>query len=331
MSRRPILAITLGDPGGVGPEITLKVLSRLRRNDATILLVGPISIYEEAAKSLKLKFRVNRLSSFALRLLAEHQINLLDIPLTGGTFKKGIISKINGRLSLESLKVAAYLASSGLVDGIVTAPVNKSAVRLVVPSFIGHTEYLAKVSHTKRFAMMFVDKKFRVTLATTHLPLRKVPSELSKSLILGKIVLTGEALRRFFGVARPKIAVCALNPHGGEFGSEEARIIQPAVRSARKKGFNVTGPLPADQLFYELFRGNYDAAVSMYHDQGLGPFKMIAFKTGVNCTLGLPFVRTSPDHGTAFGVAYRNKADSSSMEAAISLALRMVAKIRSRI
>lgn len=328
--KKPVLAITLGDPGGIGPEITLKALSRPRKTDAVILLIGPISVYEETAKSLRLRFRVNRLSSFAPWFLNEHQINLLDIPFTGGIFKKKIISRANGRLSLESLKVAAYLASSGLVDGIVTAPISKTAVRFVEPSFIGHTEYLAKVSRTKRFAMMFVDEKFRVTLVTTHLALSKVPSALSKSLVLEKIVLTDGTLKRFFGITRPKIAVCALNPHGGEFGSEEARIIQPAVRSAVKRGFNVTGPLPADQLFYELFRGNYDAAVSMYHDQGLGPFKMIAFKTGVNCTLGLPFVRTSPDHGTAFGIAYQNKADASSMKAAVDLAVQMVNKVRSR-
>jgi len=206
----------------------------------------------------------------------------------------------------------------------VTAPVSKTAVRLVDKKFIGHTEFLAKKAGVKHFAMMFACSKLKVTLATIHVPLKKVSRLLNTKAIFEKIRMTHEILQNGFRIKKPKIAVCALNPHGKEAGVEEEKTIAPAVRRARKKGVDVVGPFSADQLFHAAYTGKYDALISMYHDQALGPFKMIAFNEGVNMTLGLPYVRTSPDHGTAFDIAYQNKANPSSMTEAIRLAQNLI-------
>jgi 4-hydroxythreonine-4-phosphate dehydrogenase len=210
------------------------------------------------------------------------------------------------------------------VDAIVTAPVNKAAIRLVDKKFIGHTEFLAGKAKTRRFAMMFVSPRLNVTLATIHVPLKKVSGLLTKKSILEKILLTEEMLKRGLAIKNPRIAVCALNPHGKEFGDEETKVIAPAVRAACRKGIHAAGPFSADLLFYAAYHGKYDALIAMYHDQALAPFKLVAFHDGVNVTLGLPYIRTSPDHGTAFDIAYQGKADPSSMIAALRLAQKAV-------
>jgi 4-hydroxythreonine-4-phosphate dehydrogenase len=227
-------------------------------------------------------------------------------------------------LALAAIEKAASLAKLGIVDAIVTAPVNKAAIRLVDKKFIGHTEFLAATAGTRRFAMMFVSPRLCVTLATIHVPIKKVSGLLTKRSILEKILLTEEMLKRGLGIKKPRIAICALNPHGEESGDEEKKVIEPAVRAARRKGSDSSGPFSADLLFHAAYHGKYDAVVSMFHDQALTAFKLVAFHDGVNVTLGLPYCRTSPDHGTAFDIAYRGKADPSSMIAALRLAKKTV-------
>jgi len=222
----------------------------------------------------------------------------------------------------------ARLCLAGELAGLVTAPLSKRLLHDAGWRFEGHTELLAHLSGTKKFAMMLVGGPLRVALATVHVPLARVPRLLTAARIFDVIELSHQACRRF-GFRRPRIGVAGLNPHAGEgglLGGEESRVIAPAVRRAARKGLDVTGPWPADTLFHKAYHGVFDAVVAMYHDQGLAPLKMIAFDTGVNLTLGLPFVRTSPDHGTAFDIAGKGVARPDSMIAAINLAARLAGK-----
>ena len=229
-----------------------------------------------------------------------------------------------GRASLEYIDEAVELLRSGQADALVTAPVNKSSIRSAGnPGFQGHTEYLAKKFKVKNFAMMFVGSDLKVSLVTRHLALRSVPKVLNSGMVYRTIMLTNKYLKEYFRIKAPRIAVCGLNPHAGEngaFGSEEARVISPAIRLASKVSKNICGPIPADTVFHDALCKKYDAVVAIYHDQALAPFKMLYFDSGVNLTLGLPFVRTSPDHGTAFDIAGLGIADPTSMIEAIRLA-----------
>ncbi len=216
------------------------------------------------------------------------------------------------------------------IDALVTAPLNKQAVARSGQPFIGQTEFLSELAGTSRTAMMLLGdddrgRWLRVALATTHLPLKLVAAQLSAEKIGLAVELAARACQDL-GLTRRRVAVCGLNPHageGGEFGNEEITLIAPVVEALRQRGLDVVGPLPADTVFYYAYRGDYDAVVAMYHDQGLGPLKMVAFEHGVNWTLGLPFIRTSPDHGTAYDIAGQGKANPSSMQAAIRLAKQL--------
>jgi 4-hydroxythreonine-4-phosphate dehydrogenase len=247
------------------------------------------------------------------------------------TKPKWIPGKIGVKASLlaeEAIRKAVKGCLSGELDAVVTAPICKEGFKKAGIDVPGHTEYLAKLTKTRSFAMMLMGGGLRVTLATRHLPISRVPSVLTKKSIREHIELTGEALR-LLGVKNGKIGVCGLNPHagdGGVLGAEEKTLINPAVRAARKKGFNVSDAVPADTIFYEARRGDYDAVVAMYHDQGLAPLKMIGFDEGINVTLGLPIIRTSPDHGTAFGIAGEGRASPKSMKNAIALAIELAGK-----
>jgi 4-hydroxythreonine-4-phosphate dehydrogenase len=321
---KPIIAVTMGDPGGIGPEIILKSLREFSSRRAVFLVIGSKEVFQFAGEKSRFDFNLHAVPTLERLLLKEEQVNFLDITQEAEAvlnqsypgkkrpkeevFSIGEISEWNAALAFASLKVAAYQAACGLVQAVVTAPVNKTAIRLIEPKFQGHTEYLAKTAGVKEFAMMFVSDKLRVTLATIHLPLKKVSSALNTEDIVSKIKLTAGFLNRYLKIALPKIGVSALNPHGSEFGAEEDEFILPAVKKARAEGIHVEGPLPGDQVFFDAYEGRLDAVLAMYHDQGLAPFKMIAFREGVNVTLGLPYLRTSPDHGTAFDIAYQNKA-----------------------
>jgi len=323
-----VIALTMGDPGGIGPEILVKALQKekLSRRLA-YLLIGSRPVFKTLCQKTGLWLPFQTVPSVLPGSLCAGKIYFLDIApglSNSKTFQIGKLSPENGRLALSAIEKAASLAKRGTVDAIVTAPVNKTAIRLVDKKFIGHTEFFAGRAKVRRFAMMFMSPRLNVTLATIHVPLKKVSRLLTKRSILEKIRLTDEMLKEGLAIKKPRIAVCALNPHGKEFGDEETKVIEPAVRMASREGLDASGPFSADLLFHAAYHGRYDAVIGMYHDQALTAFKLIAFHDGVNVTLGLPYVRTSPDHGTAFDIAYRGKADPSSMLAALRLAEKTV-------
>ena len=313
---KPNIIITMGDPSGIGPEVTVKSLasSSIRRL-ANFLVIGDGFVMKrlELDTGLKLKAPLLDLSNVSPKYFSYGKSH----PLFGGS-------------SIKYIDKALELIRSGKADGLVTAPVNKASVKSAgLKNFEGHTEYLAHNSGTENFAMMFVGKKLKVTLVTRHIALERVTERLSVESIGNAIALTYRTLKKIFDIPNPRIGVCGLNPHAGEsgmFGDEEERIILPAVKIARKNYGDVVGPLPSDALFHDALTGRFDAVIAMYHDQGLIPFKLLYFRDGVNMTLGLPFIRTSPDHGTAFDIAGKGIADPSSMKEAIILACRLSRK-----
>ena len=347
---KPIVAITMGDPGGIGPEIIAKsIKSPEKFPEVFLLLIGTSVVFEFLDDELNLRLPLNPIPTLHRDFLRDDSVNFLDVteeaawllknraldkPAEGeeSLFDIGKVSLQNAAMTMAALKAGAYQAATGLVDALVTAPVNKETVRLLEPKFHGHTEYLAKVARTKEFAMMFLKESeknsppLRVTLVTIHVPLKKVSKLVTQEAILEKIQLTHNFLKEHFQIAKPRIGVSALNPHGRETGDEEKEKIEPAIRQAKSDGILVTGPIAGDRIFYEAHQGAYDAVIAMYHDQALAPFKLIAFETGVNITLGLPYVRTSPDHGTAFDIAYQGKADARSMESALRCAVNLISK-----
>jgi 4-hydroxythreonine-4-phosphate dehydrogenase len=321
------IAISLGDVTGIGPEVTLKaVAEELEMDDMRYLLIGDGDYTAAMHRRLGSQFPLQPFSEFAgSGRVFQH--NPLRDPLAAG-LEAG--SPAAAHAALAWLTDGAQRCLSHEMDALVTAPLNKQAVLRSGRPFIGQTEFLSELAGTSQTAMMLLGQDergrwLRVALATTHVSIKLLTTQVRGDKIQLAIELAAAACRDL-GLARGRIAVCGLNPHageGGEFGDEEIKIIAPAVEAARQKGIDVVGPLAADALFYYAHRGDYDAVVAMYHDQGLVPLKMVAFETGVNWTLGLPFVRTSPDHGTAYDIAGRGKANPSSMRAAIRLAKQL--------
>lgn len=308
---KPIIGITMGDPAGVGPEIIGKILLNKNINRICIpLVIGDKRYFGRGGSR------------------TARTINIVD--LKNADPKKIPVGKISaqaGKASIEYIDKAVELIRSGDIKAMVTAPINKESVSLAGLKFPGHTEYLAHLTKTKKFAMMLAGGKIRVVLVTTHMAFRDVARNLSADKIYEKISITNDGLVRWFGKKNPVIAVCSLNPHGGEgglFGGEEAEFIEPAVKKAKKENIRVEGPFASDTLFVKANRGMYDAVIVMYHDQGLIPLKMASFGNAVNITLGLPFIRTSVDHGTAFDIAGKGVANTGSMEAAIKMAVEIV-------
>jgi 4-hydroxythreonine-4-phosphate dehydrogenase len=294
----PRIAITVGDPSGIGPEISLKA-SRDPRVLAVcqLVLYGPVT--DEAIAA----------------------------------FPRGEVNAASGRAAFEAIAAATGAALRHEVDAIATAPINKAAFAAAGLSWRGHTDLLAHLCEAERVAMMFWSERLRVVLATVHIPLSDVPRALTPEQLDGIVALTARSLPRF-GVASPRIALAGLNPHAGEdglLGREDLEVVAPAVARARQAGIDVAGPFPADTLFGRAVRGEFDVVIAMYHDQGLIPIKLIAFGQAVNVTLGLPIVRTSVDHGTAFDIARRGTADPGSLIEAILLAARMAAKKTSEV
>jgi 4-hydroxythreonine-4-phosphate dehydrogenase len=319
------IAITMGEPGGIGPEVIVKALneSSLKKYIAPIV-VGSAVVVNQAVKLTGLPLKVRRLSRISDSRPCSYTIEVLD-DKSALSSKKGVPSRNAGRTIVKYIKTAAKLAMNNDVKAIVTAPISKESIALAGYSWPGHTELLAELTGTDDYAMMFASKRLKVILCTTHIPLKDVPKKLNGKLVLKTIRLAEKGMG-MLGVSDPSIAVSGLNPHAGEagiMGAEEDMKISPAVGRARLEGINVSGPYPPDVVFYKAVKGEFDIVVCMYHDQGLIPFKMIAFEKGVNVTVGLPFVRTSPDHGTAFNIAWQNKADPSSMIEAIKLASKM--------
>ena len=306
----------MGDPSGVGPEVIVKALSDKNiANLAHITVIGDYFVINKIKDSLNLK------PEFSL-------IDLSNVPQNNFSFGKP--SGSYGKASIEYVDKALDMIRKKEADAIVTAPVNKSSVRAGgLKDFEGHTEYMAQKTQTNNFSMMFVGKLLKVTLVTRHLALKDVARRINTENVYNAIMLTADSLKKFFHVEEPRIGVAALNPHagdGGIFGDEESNAIIPAIKRAASGLKNVRGPIPADAIFYQALNGKFDAIISMYHDQALAPFKMLYFKDGVNLTLGLPFVRTSPDHGTAFDIAGRGIADAVSMKEAIRLASTLSGK-----
>lgn len=313
-----MLAIALGDPTGIGPEVALKAIAaELPRDNERYRLIGDAELVRELNERLRLKLEIG-----------DHQDGTArtSVEIPNGD------SRQPARVALACLKHGAQLCLRGEASGLVTAPVSKEAIiNSGEPNFVGQTELLSELAGTDRTAMMLLgcddrNRWLRVALATIHVPIREVAARLKIERIELAIELAAQACRDL-GLPRARVAVCGLNPHageGGKIGDEELTTIAPAVEAMKQRGLDVHGPFAADALFYYVFRGDYDAVVAMYHDQGLVPLKMIGFEHGVNWTLGLPFIRTSPDHGTAFDIAGKGIANPSSMIAAIRLAKQLV-------
>ena len=326
MKSRP-LALTLGDPAGVGPEIVVKAWHALRGEDRAFLAVGDFQVLASASSAGASILRRITSAQEAPRLFAE-ALPVLDLPLRAPVVA-GQPSAAAAPSVVQWIETAVGLALSGDVAGIVTAPIAKAPLYAAGFKFPGHTEFLGDLTAAARYdgargpIMMLTARDLRVTLVTVHAALARIPGLISVQAIVNAGLVTAQALRRDFGVAEPRIAVAGLNPHAGEAGAlgrEEIEIVEPAVRALRDLGVDATGPYPADSLFPEEMRARYDAAVCLYHDQALIPVKMLDFWSGVNVTLGLPIVRTSPDHGVAFDIAGRGVARADSLVSAIRLA-----------
>jgi len=309
------IGITIGDINGIGPEVALKAVGKTRwPADVRFIFIGPESIIREQASILKIP--VSRQTDFL-------NVGQASLPVHPGKVRADA-----SRTAAEAIFRAAEECLAGELDAMVTAPICKEGFHRAGVQVPGHTEYLAELTHTRKFGMMLIGGGLRVMLVTRHIPVSEISEVLTRKNIREAIELTGQALK-LFGYKNGKIGVCGLNPHagdGGIIGREEIDLINPAIRTARKKGFNVSAAIPADTIFYEALKGDYDAVVAMYHDQGLGPLKMVGFDEGVNVTLGLPIIRTSPDHGTAFGIAGKNQANPKSMKNAIALAIELAGK-----
>ncbi len=328
----PLIAVTMGDPAGIGAEVALKALAAIGPKTASrFILLGDYKHWINLARKLRLRLPLVWVNDAELGREIKKGVAVLDL---GGVRKLqwGKITAANGAAAVRYVREGARLALAGDVDALVTAPINKEAIHKAGCPFPGHTELLAALSGAKPFAMMMVGGPFKIVLQSIHVPLQEAVSQVRPALVRERLELTQKALRDWFGVKNPRIAVAGLNPHAGEngaFGKEEVKILRPVVQQAQKKGWRVSGPHPPDTLFYWASLKPYDAILCMYHDQGLIPLKLKAFEEGVNLTLGLPFVRTSPDHGTAFDIAGKGIASPSSMIAAIRLAEKL-ASVRIR-
>lgn len=328
---KPIVAITMGDPAGIGPEVILKALADPAiKRVCRPLILGDWGVLDRASRHGKND----------VKLIPWRQGQPLLPMLNGGAgvvvcslsslkaadSRPGVASRAAGHATFRCIQVAAKLALTGVADAIATAPISKHILIDAGYNYPGHTELLAELSRTRECRMMLVGKKLRVVPVTGHIAFSKVSRALTVRNIHVTIELAHRCLKEFFGIGKPRIAVAALNPHGGEagiFGDEEIKTIQPAVKAAHRQAIEVRGPFAADSLFHHAARGDYDAVVCMYHDQGLIPLKLHHFFGGVALTLGPPFIRTSVDHGTAYDIAGKGKADATSMKEAILLAARL--------
>lgn len=316
------LAITMGDPGGVGPEIIVKALYCAEIRDyCNPVVIGDRVVLEEALDLLKLSIKLRIIKSPDESRPATGLIEVIDTGMIK-KFEKNKPTAQGGKACVSYIKKAVDLALNKHVDAIVTAPISKEALKMAGFKWPGHTELLAELTGTKDYAMMLVGGPLRVILVTIHTSIRSVPAMITKKNVLKTLRLAKKACD-MMGLKNPRIAVAGLNPHTGEsgiFGDEEIKKIIPAVEEAKKEGIPVLGPYPPDTIFHKAYKGEVDIVVCMYHDQGLIPLKMVAFDEGVNITVGLPIIRTSPDHGTAYDIAWKGIANPSSMLEAIKMA-----------
>jgi 4-hydroxythreonine-4-phosphate dehydrogenase len=324
----PRIAITMGDPAGIGPEIIAKALLTSDIYEVCKpLVLGDIGCLEIASKAVgSLSFqRISNTSEITGR---QGLIDVMQISeLRADSCLPGQPTKAGGKAMVDYVLKAVELTVGGQVAAMVTGPISKELMNQAGYQFEGHTELLAHLTGTKDYVMMLAGERLRVSLVTIHCALAEVPSRLSEALIVKTIGITYRSLERDFGIDKPRVAVAALNPHAGEsglFGNEDKTIVGPAVEAARDSGLLVEGPFAPDTVFYHASTGRYDAVVAMYHDQGLIPLKLLHFSDAVNITLGLPIIRTSVDHGTAYDIAGKGVADPSSLIAAIKMAAKIV-------
>jgi 4-hydroxythreonine-4-phosphate dehydrogenase len=334
----PVLGITMGDPAGIGPEIAAKALAEPAvRRAARLLVIGDSRVMAEAVRSAHLDLAVRSLAEPGEASWAADCVEVIDMRNADpATFAVGRVNPVCGRAAYDYVERGVRLAETGRIDAIVTGPINKEALAAAGVRHSGHTEILAELTGTKAYAMLLMGRELRVIHVTTHVALRRVPELVTRERVLRTIRLGHEAMRRL-GIAKPRVAVCGLNPHAGEsglFGDEEAVAIAPAIADARTEGIEASGPYPADTLMSRAAGGEFDCVVAMYHDQGHVPVKTLGFRyddatktwvglSGVNVTVGLPILRVSVDHGTAFDRAGKGTANPESMVEAIMVAAEM--------
>ncbi len=324
-SKKPVrVGISIGDVNGIGPEVVMKALidNRLLL-DCTPVIYGSSKVFSFHKKRLNIR-EFNTFNSDSIDGVKNKKINVVNIWKDNLKFELGKATEEGGRLAFESLEAATKDLASGKIDVLVTAPISKDAMNKSGFKFPGHTEYLADMSGQDEALMLMIAPNLRVGLVTSHIPLKEVPLSLSADKVFDKIKAFSASLYKDFGIRRPKIAVFGVNPHAGEsgkMGTEEQESIVPGIEKARMEGLLAFGPFPADGFFGSNARNNYDGILAMYHDQGLAAFKALSFDEGVNFTAGLPIIRTSPDHGTAYDIVGENKASGASMRNAIYMAI----------
>ncbi len=325
------IAVTMGDPAGIGPEIIIKALDSGQILEACLpLIIGDRGVMEETARRMGKTFSLKSVQSMdRLENTTEPALLYEASHLPMDQIQVGRPDPEWGPPTLSYFRRAAEWALEGRVAAMVTGPISKEIIQRSQPSFTGHTEYLARLAKARTFGMMLAGDRLKVSLATIHLSLKKALRVLNTRKIIQTVELTHKTMTQWFGIKNPHIAVAGLNPHAGEqgaFGREEATMILPALRVVQEQGILATGPYPPDTLFYWAAQGRYDAVVALYHDQGLIPLKLLHFENAVNITMGLPFIRTSVDHGTAFDIAGKGIAKPDSLTAAILLAASFAAK-----
>lgn len=326
--RRPIVAVTMGDPAGVGPEVVARALARSEVWECCRpLIVGDADVMRKAIALVVVPLAIHAIADPAGARFDSGAPDVLDLANVDlAAFEPGQVSAAAGQAAVEYIERAVKLVQSGQANAIATGPINKAALQAAGIPHIGHTELLAALTGETRVTTMLATTGLRVVHVTRHVPLKDMAAYITQENVLETIRLTDEGLRRM-GFSRPRLAVAALNPHGGDgglLGREEIEAIAPAVEAARVEGIEAVGPIPADSVFFRAIRGEFDVVVAMYHDQGHIPIKTHGFERSVTVTLGLPFVRTSVDHGTAFDIAWQGKASEESMVEAIRLAAQLV-------
>ncbi len=329
---KSVIGVTMGDPYGIGPEVVLKSLSSQEiRNEAKYVIIGSENVLRRTADSLGISEDIHVLPNGATSLDIDshltNNINLLDldnISMLDAIAYKPLPD--SGRASVEYVLNGIDLALGEKIDALVTSPISKEAVKMAGYRFGGHTELLKEKTSVENVVMYMVGKELRVSFVTTHLALNEVSKFITQESVFSTIQITAKGLETFFGISRPKIAVCGLNPHCGDgdrYGTEEREIIIPAIKQAQEIGIHCYGPFSSDTVFNRVLNGEFDVVVVQFHDQGTIPIKMHAFDSGVNITLGIPIIRTSPTHGTAFDIAGKGIANPGSMIQAIREAISM--------
>ena len=325
----PRIAISIGDFNGIGPEIILKSLSGADLNNSTPVIVSPFEVIESTLSYLPFELDIKKVQH--KDEVESGKINVLHIEADDLKYTPGVLSAQSGLVAMHAIEKSIHLCMNKDAEAMVTAPISKEAVNLAGYKIPGHTEFLASETNTDDVLMMLVSEGLRVALVTTHIPIKDVAKAVTKEEIRNKVEILSDSLLHDFGLEKPRIAVFGLNPHagdGGVIGKEEIDTISPIIKEIRKERSDIIlhGPLPADGFFGQQLHKQHDAILAMYHDQGLAPFKLLSFGKGVNFTAGLPIIRTSPDHGTAFDIAGKGVANPSSFKEAYKLAVELANK-----